>query len=238
MLLALGVIGPRMLSQARASDAREATSEPGLTYTNVRVANVPWSIHVLKIDRSRKDLTFFAAHAKDKVLGVSLLADQARAVPRELGRAIAAINGDFYLRDNPTYAGDPRGLQILNGELISAPNTVAIWFDVDGNPHLDEVKGEFRITWPDGHKTPFGLNQQRLNDMAVLYTPTYGVSTRARGGRELILQKTAPARGCRCRPAKLTVPASAKFKPMAIRGLPPTPWFCRSRPICWPLCRI
>jgi len=189
MLLALGVIGPRMLSQARASDARDATSEPGLTYTNVRVANVPWSIHVLKIDRSRKDLTFFAAHAKDKVLGVSLLADQARAVPRELGRAIAAINGDFYLRDNPTYAGDPRGLQILNGELISAPNTVAIWFDVDGNPHLDEVKGEFRITWPDGHKTPFGLNQQRLNNMAVLYTPTYGVSTRARGGRELILQK-------------------------------------------------
>src|SRR5437868_3998825 len=124
LVLAAGIVGPRLLAQARASESREAMSDPGLTYTNVRVASVPWSIHVLKIDRSRKDLTFFAAHAKDKVLGVSLIADQARAVPREIGRAIAGVNGDFYLRDNPTYAGDPRGLQILNGELISAPSTV------------------------------------------------------------------------------------------------------------------
>src|SRR5882724_2327437 len=138
MLLAPGVIGPRILSQARASDAREA--EPGLTYTNVRMPSVPWSIHVLKIDRSRKDLTFFAAHAKDRVLGVSLLADQARAVPREIGRAVAGVNGDFYVRDNSLYAGDPRGLQIVNGDLISAPSTICVWLDTNGNPHLDEVK--------------------------------------------------------------------------------------------------
>ncbi len=178
-----------ILARADVSDAREAKTEPGVAYSNDRVARVPWSIHVVKIDRSRKDLAFFSAHARDKVLGVSLIAEQARAIPREIGRAIAGVNGDFYARDNPMYAGDPRGLQILNGDLISAPDTVCVWFDVDGNPHLDEVKGDFKVTWPDGRKTPFGLNQQRQPGMAVLYTPTYGPSTRAIGGHELILEK-------------------------------------------------
>src|SRR5438874_2708512 len=175
--LGLGALVP-----ARAAIVREIKSEPGLVYSNEKISSEPWSIHVLKIDRSRKDLTFFSAHARDKVLAVSRLADQARAVPREIGSAVAAINGDFYVRDNPPFSGDPRGLQIVNGELISAPDTVCVWFDTNANPHLDEVKGHFKITWPDGRETPFGLNQQRLPSMSVLYTPTYGPSTRAAGG--------------------------------------------------------
>ncbi len=178
-----------MLAPARAGGPRETKPEPGLSYTNARVASEPWSIHVLKIDRSRQDLTFFSAHARDKVLAVSLIAEQARSVPREIGTAIAAINGDFYVRDSPPYSGDPRGLQILNGDLISAPDTVCVWFDTNGNPHLDEVRGDFNITWPDGRKIPFGLNQQRRSNMAVLYTPTYGRSTLAAGGREVVLEK-------------------------------------------------
>lgn len=178
-----------MVQTLAASDFTEVKSEPGISYRNDRIPSEPWSIHVLKIDRSRKDLGFFSAHARDRVLGVSVLAQQAKAVPPEFGRAIAAVNGDFYLRDNPTYAGDPRGLQIVNGDLISAPDTVCVWFDTDGNPHLDEVKGDFQVTWPDGRKTPFGLNQPRTGRTAVLYTPTYGPSTRANGGRELLLEK-------------------------------------------------
>ena len=56
-------------------------------------------------------------------------------------------------------------------------------------PHLDEVKGLFYATWPDGKKTPFGLNQQRRSNAAVLFTPTLGPSTRATGGTELVLEK-------------------------------------------------
>ena len=182
-------IAAGLLVRADVSDARQAKSEPGVAYSNDKVERVPWSIHVVKIDRSRKDLAFFSAHAKDKVLGVSLISEQARTIPREIGRAVAGVNGDFYSRDNPMYAGDPRGLQILNGDLISAPDTVCVWFDGDGNPHLDEVKGDFKVTWPDGKKTAFGLNQQRLPGRAVLFTPTYGPSTRASGGRELVLEK-------------------------------------------------
>ena len=178
----------------QAGDTRETSfapvrSEPGLAYANLKVASEPWSIHVVRIERSRKDLTFFSAHAKDKVLAVSLIADQARAVPKEIGRALAGVNADFYVRDTPTYAGDPRGLQIVNGELLSAPDTVCVWFDGEGNPHLDEVKSQFKVTWPDGRETPFGLNQARESRGAVLYTPTLGASTRTTGGQELILEK-------------------------------------------------
>jgi hypothetical protein len=175
--------------EPREPAATKVGSDQGISYFNDKEANGPVSIHVLKIDRSRKDLGFFSAHARDKVLAVSMLADQARAVPPRVGRAVAAVNGDFYTRDRPTYAGDPRGLQIVNGELISAPDTVCVWFDNDGNPHLDEVKGQFSVTWPDGKKTPIGLNQERPAGAAVLYTPTLGLSTRTSGGRELILEK-------------------------------------------------
>ena len=166
------------------------TSEPGISYTNIIIPAVPWSVHVLKIDRTRPDLTFYTALAQDKVLGVSLIRDQARAVPAEFGRAIAGVNGDFYDRDNATFAGDPRGLQIVRGELVSAPDTVAVWFDPEGHPHLDAVRGTMYVTWPDGKKTPFGVNQRPRPGVLNLYTPTYGPSTRAGGQREILLEKS------------------------------------------------
>ena len=180
----LSATGP----SADAAEKRPLKSASGVTYWNEKVASEPWSIHVVKVDRSRKDLVFYSAHAKGRVLGVSLISEQARMVPKEVGRAIAAVNGDFYLRDNATYAGDPRGLQIVNGELISAPSTVCVWFDVEGNPHLEDARGDFKVSWPDGRTNRFGLNEPRRNDMPVLYTPTYGPSTRSPGSLELILE--------------------------------------------------
>ena len=166
------------------SSARPSRSEAGITYRNERVPTGPWSIHVIQIDRSQKDLGFFSAHARNKILGVSLLADQAKAIPVQVGQAIAGVNGDFYIRDHPTYSGDPRGLQIIQGELVSGPSTVCVWFDASSNPHLDEVRDQFEVTWPEGRKTPFGLNEERGAKDAVLYTPTYGSSTRTPDGRE------------------------------------------------------
>jgi hypothetical protein len=110
-------------------------------------------------------------------------------VPASVGQAVAVINGDFYDRDNKLYAGDPRGLQIIQGELTSAPHTVCVWFDAQGQPHLDEVKGEFAATWPDGTRVDFGLNQRRADDAVVLYAPTYGPSTRTVGGSEIVLER-------------------------------------------------
>lgn len=184
-----GVLGFGLFLRASEGASPERKSASGVTYRNERVARVPWSIHVTKVDLTRADLTFVGTLAGEKVLSVASLSRQARSIPTEVGRAVAGVNGDFYERDNRIFAGDPRGLQIVNGELVSAPSTVCVWFDAEGKPHLDEVKSLFKVTWPNGETTRFGLNQQRRSNMAVLYTPTYGSSTRARGGQDLILEK-------------------------------------------------
>ena len=163
-------------------------SEEGVSYRNERIGYAPWSIHMVRVDRADKDLTFYSVLSENQVLGVSRISEQARLIPQEFGRPIAGVNGDFYERDNRTYVGDPRGLQIVRGELVSAPDTVCVWFDRDGAPHLDQVKGQFMVAWPNGAQSPFGLNRQRLPNSIVLYTSTYGRSHRVQGGRDLILQ--------------------------------------------------
>lgn len=229
-LLAVVAAGLVTNLDAASPKIRGERSEPGISYWNERFPEVPWSVHIVKVDRSRKDLGFFSAHARNKILGVSMLAEQARSVPKELGKAIAAVNGDFYLRDNPTYAGDPRGIQIMNGDLISGPSTVCVWFDADGNPHLDEVKGDFQATLPDGTNVSFGLNEPRQRANPVLYTPTYGVSTRAVGGRELILEKDGdgpwlplkPSQTYRARVRDIGTNGNTRFTPdVMVLSFPP-----------------
>jgi hypothetical protein len=98
------------------------------------------------------------------------------------------VNGDFYRTEQEPYAGDPRGLQIVRGELVSGPTReAAFWTDAEGKPHLGDIRPQFRVTWPDGQTTPFGLNEERHPNDAVLYTARMGSSTRTSGGRELIL---------------------------------------------------
>src|SRR5262249_31677283 len=103
---------------------------------------------------------------------------------------IAAVNGDFYQRDSQYYNGDPMGLQVLNGELVSGPNhSECFWIDADGNPHITNVASQFKVTWPKGETTRFGLNEPREELPIVLYTPRLGIATGTRGGRELILER-------------------------------------------------
>jgi hypothetical protein len=162
----------------------------GVSYQHDKVSNVPWSIHIVKFDRTQRDLELRTTLAQDTVLGLSTLVDQIRALPREAGSPVAALNGDFYVVEvkNP-YRGDPRGLQILDGELVSAPGDQAsFWLDPAGGPQATNVISQLKIIWPDASTTQVGLNEERTNGAAVLYTPRLGKSTLTQGGRELILE--------------------------------------------------
>jgi hypothetical protein len=105
------------------------------------------------------------------------------------GLPVAGVNGDFYQRDR-AYAGDPRGLQIIEGQLISGPvgNSASFWVDGEGQPYVGNVTSRFQVTWPSGLGTTFGLNEDRSAEAAVLYTPALGASTHTAGGRELVLE--------------------------------------------------
>lgn len=189
-LLAVALLGFQpALQSASDSGERPARSDLGFSYHNDRDADVPWSVHIVKIDRSNPDLELHSMLAGNTVLGMTLLTDQIKSLPASLGRPLAAVNGDFY-RDDRTYAGDPKGLQIMQGELVSGPcDWSCFYLDPDGNPHMATVVSRFKVTWPNGAQTPMGLNEERNGNGAVLFTPRMGSSTRASGGRELILER-------------------------------------------------
>jgi exopolysaccharide biosynthesis protein len=177
--------------------AADPTGDKTITYKNDRIEAEPWSIHIVKIARSDPTLEIRSTLARGTVLGLSTVSDQILALPTDAGTPLAGVNGDFYERDNGRYAGDPRGLQIVEGDLVSDPtgnpNYCAFWIDAEGNPHVGDVTSQFKVTFPNGQSFPFGLNEQRddrRSGSMVLYTPTLGRSTRTTGGKELILEKT------------------------------------------------
>jgi exopolysaccharide biosynthesis protein len=161
-----------------------------VSYQNDKLPEGPWSVHVMKIDRTNSDYEIHTVLANGTVQGMTTLSDQVKALRPALGRPIAAINGDFYHTSPKAYYGDPQGLQICDGELISGPTDhPCFWIDVGGKPQTALVQSLFRVTWPGGSTTPFGLNEDRPGDGAVLYTPMMGQSTGTKsGGREIILE--------------------------------------------------
>ena len=164
--------------------------QPGLAYTNQVVSSGPVSIHVVRVDRSRPASQLRSVHAGNGAFGLANISDHLRGLPKVAGRPIAAINGDFYQREG-TYAGDPRGLQLIDGVLVSAPLGMSLWIDRAGEPHMDDVQSRFQVTWPDGSKAAMGFNEESAPNRLVLFTPSAGPSTRTRGGREWILAPEA-----------------------------------------------
>ena len=161
----------------------------GLIYFHDSDRRVPWSMHVIKLRRARKDLELHSTIGQGTCLGIATLSDQVKRLPAQWGRPVAAVNGDLF-NNHPDYPGDPEGLQIVHGELVSGPSPtrVCFWLDGAGNPHRGDVRSQFQVTWPDGSTTPFGLNEERTDTAAVLYTAAVGRSTHTRGGVDLVLQ--------------------------------------------------
>ena len=156
-------------------------------YKNHRDPKGPWSVHVVRVPRGRNDFQLSAVHANGRAVGLEPVSQQVGWL-KSLGTALAAINGDFYRRES-AFAGDPRGLQVVEGEVLSAPaGSASFWIDAIGDPHLTNTASLFEVTWPGGGRSRFGLNGVRRPSGVELYTPTLGPSTHTAGGRELILE--------------------------------------------------
>lgn len=161
-----------------------------MSYVHDEVKDVPWSIHIARIDRRRGDLRFLCTLGQGSFLGMSTVTEQVKALPADLGKPIAAINGDFF-KNTKANPGDPEGVEITRGELISAPiaSRSCFWAETNGALHITNVAPHFEVTFPGGVKVPFGLNEERAPDAAVLYTAAAGKSTRTSDGYEIVLVK-------------------------------------------------
>jgi hypothetical protein len=180
---------PPRSGHAVRSTNQPATRGAGITYSHDDVPDVPWSIHIAKVDRSRADIGLETTMGGGNQFGMSLVSDQVKTIAANVGKPLAAINGDFY-RSAAKYPGDPHGVQIVRGELMSGPDDRScFWIDAAGNPQITNVQSLFRATLPDGTLVPFGLNEERASGTAVLYTTANGSSTRTSSGVELILKR-------------------------------------------------
>lgn len=157
-------------------------------YSQETLPEGPWSVQVVRILRDRSDLGFhvlLGGHGGDR-LGVATLSSQASAFPRSRGLPLAALNGDFFARNGPCL-GDPEGLCIRDGELVSAPNgKSAFWIGPDRSFHLGPVVSLLSMIGPDGTSIPIGLNEER-QERPVLYTPALGTRTPSVNGTECLL---------------------------------------------------
>jgi hypothetical protein len=159
-------------------------------YTNEVVPEIPWSIHVVKIDRSHPDLRFQTTLGGGEVLGMGNVTEQLKSLSGEWGVPLAAINGDFYEKSKD-YPARPRDLQIRNGEVLTHPaGHTCFWIDPQGNPQMTNILSRFRVVWPDGNVSSFGMNVERTNDAVVLYTAVMGGTTFTSGGLEYVLERS------------------------------------------------
>ncbi|MBI2949368.1 MAG: phosphodiester glycosidase family protein [Verrucomicrobia bacterium] len=190
---------------ARSADlpASATNAPPDITYQNYRSPRGPWSIHVVRVPRGKAPFQVSAMHAGGRAIGLARLSDHTGLLRSDQLTPMAAINGDFYQRGGP-YAGDPRGLQIVEGELISAPSgSVSFWIDALGEPHAANTESLLQVTWPDGTTVPIGLNGNRSANEIELYTPALGASTQTGGGRELVLEPRGNAPSLPLRPGRI-----------------------------------
>lgn len=192
-------------AQEPAGRPRDPTADfqaltPGLEYRHdVRPAG-PLSIHVLRIHRGgQQSWELHTGLGQGTVYGLEPLDGIVARTAKAVGRpALAAINGDFFVIKPGPYQGDPRGLQIVAGELVSRPAGSSFWVKAGGEPRIGPVASKLRVVWPDKSETALGLNEARADDAAVLYTPTLGIrrgetprdppGTRTQDGRELVLE--------------------------------------------------
>ncbi len=164
---------------------------PGVSYAHITQPEIPWSIHIVKFDYHRPELKLTSTIGRPTIFGLKNLTGQVKSVSPAMGHPIAGINGAFFhITEKDPYKGDPEGVQIMQGELISSPDSkTAFWLDGHGVPQTGMVKSKLKVTWPNKFSVPYGVNEQRAPDKAALLTPRLGASTRMTNGLELVLER-------------------------------------------------
>ncbi len=186
VLISISVLQPLVCAQV--ADPVWPRIPAGVEYLQRRIGDVPWAIHVLKFDRSPGSFDFVTALGQGTVSGLASVRRQVDDLPLDRAQAVAAVNGDFFIIRPGPYQGDPTGLHIVDGQLVSTSRGAAFWIDADDSPRIGEVSTRIHITGPEGFAIQAGLNQQCAGNAAVLFTPVFCASTRTSAGSDLVLE--------------------------------------------------
>ncbi len=157
---------------------------PGVTYQEIRRSEGPWEIRVVEADLSQPYLELHTLLGGNATLARKSLTGIVAAEHTEAGRAVAAVNGDFFsLGSN---SGLMLGLHVEDDELVTFPDPNRSVFYVlsDGTMHIDRLRASAWLRGPDGLLLQFsGMNRPpSYASPLVLFTPRFGTQTQADPG--------------------------------------------------------
>lgn len=154
-------------------------------------ADGPLAVSVLRVDRRAPGVRVGVALAQDRVWGTD--ATKGREIVSALARrrgALGAVNAGYF-----PFAGNPIGLHIENGELVTEPNArVALVLDARGSARFARFIGAGSAAANGATTSIHGLNRPpgRGNEL-LLYTPRFFSATLPQPGRFEIVLRDVPA---------------------------------------------
>ncbi|MCX7642790.1 MAG: phosphodiester glycosidase family protein [Armatimonadetes bacterium] len=175
------------------------TIAPGVFYQALNRINPPTWAGVVRIPLPLpKDLVITPGLGDGKRLARRTVSQIASSIQQSKGYVTAAINGDYFPMSFSPYAGDPLGVHIQDGELISlpSPNRSALVGLRDGRVLITRFQFSARVKFPDGTEAPLeGLNQSPPREGLCLFTPAFGKTTQTPSGTtELVATANLPLR--------------------------------------------
>jgi len=192
LILALSLLVPSALpAQAVISSSYASLGShpiaPGVSrdWGTVTAAAGRQSVNVVEVNPDRSGISFRASLARNRVTARQRTTDQALAYSREGRRVVATINGSTF-GSWPMGHVAARGLNVRDRELLTAGrigSTVGgpiLGFGVDsrGRPMIGTPALDMQVTMPSGATgTVNRVNQGRLTDEAVLFTPRFDSHT-------------------------------------------------------------
>jgi hypothetical protein len=151
------------------------TVHPGVEYAQVdhKIGSDPVKINLLRLDLTKVRLDVH--HAFDKAIGV-----EPTSVIAKNHNAVAAINAGFFRLDKSEFAGDPAGLLMIDGRLLSESErnrATLIISNLKKETHI--AIGHYATeTWlrfgrSEQLVTLSGINRERKKGEAIIYDSTF-----------------------------------------------------------------
>jgi hypothetical protein len=138
-------------------------------------ATGPWVINLLRVDLKQVDLRI--AHALDEGVGL----ETTSSIAARYG-AIAAVNAGFFTTTG-TYRGEPSGVLVVDGKLISEPLEGRAAFGliksaIGAEVIFGHLKFSGYVESVRGRRSAIsGLNRPRAADELIVYTPEFHRTT-------------------------------------------------------------
>ncbi|MBP2702878.1 phosphodiester glycosidase family protein [Microbispora sp. RL4-1S] len=169
------------------------------------VTTGPWKVKVIVVDPRTFRGSFQAS------IGTSTAKREKVSSMAAAAGAIAAVNGGFFdIHTLPAFRGDPTGISVVGGKLLSeaVPNRVGLVLK-GRSARVTELSSATVARAADGSSTPVtGINRVPKPDELVLYTEELGRATPSDDGAEAVLDATGKV--IKVRDAGGTVPKGTR----------------------------